>query len=155
MGNVTGGSGAGSDEPTREGARGGAKPIDEALELIADAVADIRLRVERLEARQIISARRLELLDDNGAVRLRLGYVGEDDVVGMECFRRNGSLSAFFGQVAGDGSVMFTGGLYDNIVVDFNADDEGGHLRVVDPADPAGARVVDALSHARNVAGGG
>lgn len=102
-----------------------------------------------------MGARRFELLDDNGAVRLRLGYVGEDDVVGMECFRRGGSLSAFFGQVAGDGSVMFTGGLYDNIVVDFNADEEGGHLRVVDPRDPAGARVVDALVGARDIASRG
>ncbi|MDA8355117.1 MAG: hypothetical protein M0Z95_02175, partial [Actinomycetota bacterium] len=73
-------------------------------------------------------------------------YLGEDDVIGMECLHRNGTLGSFFGLVADDGSVSFTGGRYDNIVLELSAAEDGAHLRVIDPVDPAGRRAVDLIA---------
>lgn len=113
-------------------------------------LAALRAELHHLATRDTIRARLFEFVDVNGAVRVRVGDLGEEDVVGIECRRRNGSLSAFFGQVAGEGSLMFTGGSYDTFVVDFGATESGGHLRVVDPLDPHGERLVDVLASARS-----
>lgn len=114
--------------------------------MFSKRVAAIEARLAALEQASHLQARRLELVDENGAVRMRIGHLGEDDVIGMECLHRNGTLESFFGLVAGDGSVSFTGGRYDNIALELGADDGGAHLRVIDPADPAGRRAVDLIA---------
>lgn len=120
-----------------------------ALLSLSGQLEELRGRVRQLEAPETIRAQHLELVDEDGTLRLRLGYLGEEDLFGLECLRTDGSLSAFFGQVAGEGSLMFTGGSFDNIVVEFGANELGAHLTVADPSDSVGGRTVDALEQAR------
>ena len=133
-----------------QGDTGPTQPDDSAL---ARRIAAIEEHLAALGSTLHLRARRLELVDENGAVRIRIGYLGEDDVIGMECLHRNGTLGSFFGLVAGDGSVSFTGGRYDNIVLELGADDDGAHLRVIDPADPTGGRAIDMTDFAGSPAG--
>lgn len=118
------------------------------IDRLEGELAELRAQLE-IDSHRVVRAERLELVDTNGAVRVRVGWLGDEDVVGVETRRMDGSLSAFFGQVAGEGSLMFTGGHYGAFVVDFGATELGGHLRLIDPNDPQGARVQDILGEAR------
>lgn len=119
-------------------------PNDETSDL-GSQLAGLDRRLAALESRTRLRAELVELVDANGAVRARLGYLGEEDVVGLECRRRDGSLSVFVGQVDGDGSLMCTGGRYDQFVLDLGASEDGAYLRVGDPDDPGGEQVRDVL----------
>ena len=143
MGNGSGGV------PGGEGAVAAEGGWPERLGRISSQLEELRERIQRLEAPETIRAEHLELVDEEGQLRLRLGYLGEEDLVGVECLRVDGSLSAFFGQVAGEGSLMFTGGPFDHIVVELGANELGAHLTVADPNDAVGGRTVDALEAAR------
>ena len=143
------GADAGPDD-ARDGARPGAEVpgagADVVLELLGRELAELRDAVRAITASRTIRAERLELVDSHGAVRARLGHLGAEDVVGLECRRENGSISAFVGQVAGEGTCMFTGGRYDTFVLEVGATELGGHLRITDPDDPHGERSIDVLA---------
>lgn len=113
--------------------------LDE-LEWQVEALA---LRLDALVGDGVLHARAVELRDADGRLRVRLAALAEEERVGLELLRPDGSLCLALADLGGEGSLAFVGGSHASVVLELGAGEDGARLVAVEPSDELGLRAVD------------
>jgi hypothetical protein len=121
--------------------------LDETIRLVLDElerqVEVLALRLDALVSDEVVRARAVELVDAAGRVRVRLAALPEEERLGLELLRPDGSLCLALSDLSGEASLVFVGGEHGSVVLELGAGDEGARLVVVQPGDELGAQAVD------------
>lgn len=118
---------------------GGERALDE-VERQLEALA---IRLDRLVSGDVVRARAIELVDAKGRVRVRLAALAEEDRLGLELLRPDGSLCAALSDLGGEGSLVFVGGEHGTVVLEVGGGEHGARLVVVRPDDELGTEAID------------
>ena len=123
--------------------QGESAPFEGILEELERQVETLSLRLDELVADGVLRARSLELVDAERRVRVRLAALPEEERLGLELLRPDGSLCVALTDLAGEGSLAFVGGPHASVVLELGASETGARLVVVEPDDDLGTRAVD------------